>query len=98
VPFVSTPYRYAAGLAALGCGVTVRFGDDVAMADAVSQVLVDGTWRRDMARRAAAVSAERSWPQVGRLIHDLLASVVDDRWSAGTRSSVTTHRSPQRHA
>ncbi len=89
VPFVSTPYRYATGLAALGCGVTVRFGDDVAMADAMSQVLVDGTWRRDMARRAAAVSAERSWPQVGRLIHDLLATVVDDHWAAGTRSPIT---------
>jgi glycosyltransferase involved in cell wall biosynthesis len=90
VPFVSTPYRYATGLAAQGCGVTVPFRDDAAMATTVSQVLTDGPWRRAMAQCAETVSAERSWPQVGHRIHDLLSAVVDDRWAARTLAPPTS--------
>jgi glycosyltransferase involved in cell wall biosynthesis len=90
VPFVSTPYRYATGLAAQGCGVTVPFGDDAAMADTMSRVLTDEAWRRSMSLRAEAVSAERSWPQVGRRILDLLGTVVDDRWGARAHLPATT--------
>lgn len=79
VPFVSTPYRYAAGLAAQGCGLTVPFGDDDALADALARTLIDDGLRHRMAARAEEVSAARSWPQVGRSIHDLLRHVVDDR-------------------
>jgi glycosyltransferase involved in cell wall biosynthesis len=81
VPFVSTPYRYATGLAARGCGTTVPFDDDDALADALARVLTDDRLRHRMATCAAALSAERSWPEVGRLIHDVLSRVVDDRWA-----------------
>ncbi|MEO8692212.1 MAG: glycosyltransferase [Acidimicrobiales bacterium] len=81
VPFVSTPYRYATGLAAQGCGLTVPFGDDDALADALARALTDDELRHRMAQRAAAVSAARSWPQVGQLINVLLDHVVDERWA-----------------
>ena len=45
VPFVSTSYRYAVGLASQGCGLTVPFDDDEALADALSQVLTDNELR-----------------------------------------------------
>jgi len=76
VPFVSTPYRYASSLAAEGCGIIVPFGDDAAFADGLVRVLTDDRARHSMAERANAVSAERSWPQVGQLIHDRLEHLV----------------------
>ena len=79
VPFVSTPYRYATGLAAQGCGLTVPFDDDDALADALARTLTDDGLRHRMAARAETVSAARSWPQVGQLIHGLLDHAVDDR-------------------
>jgi glycosyltransferase involved in cell wall biosynthesis len=91
VPFVSTPYRYATGLAAEGCGLTVPFGDDEAMAEALSTVLTDDDWRHRMAGRAASVSAERSWPQIGRQIHGLLARAVDERAAPHARPSSDPH-------
>jgi len=81
VPFVSTPYRYATGLATQGCGLTVPFGDDDAWADALSGVLTDNEFRHAMAARAEDVSVARSWPQVGQLIHAHLDEAVDDRWA-----------------
>lgn len=81
VPFVSTPYRYATGLARQGCGLTVPFGDDDALADVLTRALTDDELRRKMAGRAKVVSAARSWPQVGQLIHGLLIQMVDARWS-----------------
>ena len=79
VPFVSTPYRYATGLARQGCGMTVPFDDDEALADALTRALTDDALRHKMAMRAEAVSAVRSWPQVGQLTHGLLNQVVNDR-------------------
>ena len=79
VPFVSTPYRYATGLAARGCGLTAPFGDDDALADALCRVLTDDQLRHRMATDAESVSAARSWPRVGKLIHGLLDPVVDHR-------------------
>jgi glycosyltransferase involved in cell wall biosynthesis len=79
VPFVSTPYRYATGLAARGCGITVPFDDDDALGDALAEVLEDHDRRHHMAACAKAVSAERSWPVVGQRITALLAEVVDER-------------------
>ncbi|MEO6123109.1 MAG: glycosyltransferase [Ilumatobacteraceae bacterium] len=81
VPFVSTPYRYATGLARQGCGLTVPFGDDGALGDAVTRALTENELRHEMAARATAVSAARSWPQVGQLIHGLLDHVIDLRWA-----------------
>jgi glycosyltransferase involved in cell wall biosynthesis len=75
VPFVSTPYRYASSLAALGCGLTVPFGDDDALAACLTRMLTDDASRHAMAARAEAVSAARSWPEVGRLIHDQLETL-----------------------
>jgi glycosyltransferase involved in cell wall biosynthesis len=84
VPFVSTPYRYATGLAAQGCGLTVPFNDDDALADVLARVLGDDGLRHRMAARAAAVSTARSWPQVGQLIHSQLDGVIEERWAART--------------
>jgi len=67
VPFVSTPYRYATGLARQGCGMTVLFDNDDALAAALTRSLTDDVLRQSMTGCAAAVSAERSWPQVGQL-------------------------------
>jgi glycosyltransferase involved in cell wall biosynthesis len=95
VPFVSTPYRYATGLAAQGCGVTVPFGDDDALAETLSRVLTDDETRHAMAMQAETVSAARSWPQIGRLIGALLADVVDHRWAERVRRDPPTPRSQE---
>ena len=60
--------------------MTVPFDNDDALADALTRSLTDDVLRQSMAG-CAAVSAERSWPQVGQLIHGLLNHVVDDRWA-----------------
>jgi glycosyltransferase involved in cell wall biosynthesis len=86
VPFVSTPYRYASSLAAEGCGLTVPFGNADALADALASVLIDHESRHAMAARAEAVSAARSWPEVGRLIHDRLEDVLEMGWYDRRRS------------
>ena len=93
VPFVSTPYRYATGLAGQGCGLTVPFGDDDALADALVRVLTDDDLRHAMATSASTVSAARSWPEVGRLMHGLLARVADDHRSADDHRTATVSRS-----
>lgn len=84
LPFVSTPYRYANDLAAEGCGVTVAFGDD----DALASLLLDDEQRRRMSRRAHALTATRSWPQIGRLLSELLEEVTHQRWATRSPSRV----------
>ena len=76
LPFVSTPYRYATGLAELGCGLIVDAGDTDALADVLGLVLTDDPLRARMAQRSSDVSASRSWPEVGRVISGLLRSEV----------------------
>ena len=93
LPFVSTPYRYATELAAAGCGVTVALGDDDGLAATLRSVLTDDAQRHRMARRASAVAATRSWPQVGQLISALCREAADRRWqgrAGGTMSDASS--------
>ena len=59
-PFVSTPYRHAAGLAAQGCGLTVPFGGDDALAGALvrapATTIAIAGGRRGRRRRSAGWS------------------------------------------
>lgn len=99
LPFVSTPYRYAVGLAASGCGETTDFGDHEAMTRALNRMLIDETQRHRMAGRARVVAAVRSWPQIGVQLSGLLDAVVDERWPsavAATRRSAPFERSHRR--
>jgi glycosyltransferase involved in cell wall biosynthesis len=74
-PIVSTPYQYAQDILADGGGVIVGFGDSHAFARAVI-TLLDETPARVHARPASRIVGRAlAWPQVGRMIAELLAHV-----------------------
>lgn len=81
VPFVSTPHLHAANFAAEGWGPTVPLRDYKALAGARPRRLTNDAVRFTTPTRDEAASVQRSWPEVGRLIHDILGHVVDDRWA-----------------
>ena len=64
-PVVSTPYWHAEELLADGIGDLVPFGDTIAMARAVSQLLVDRDRRETLAKRAYARGRDTIWSRSG---------------------------------
>ena len=60
---VSTPYWHAQELLANGRGILVPFSDPVALADAVSGLLVDDAARNELRSRAYAESRSMVWQQ-----------------------------------
>ena len=73
LPFVSTPYRYAADMARKGCGVLVDGDDDHGLAVALTTMLTDTDGRASM--------AAQSRPRRGR--HVVAAGGAPHRRSAG---------------
>lgn len=79
-PVVSTPYWHARELLADGRGVLVPFGDAVAIAGKIAELLTDDTRRQAMRARAYAASRSMTWERTAERYMGVFASARQGYW------------------
>ncbi len=73
---VSTPYAYASERLAQGRGRLVRAGSTEALAEGIIELVLDGSLRAELGRRAYEHSRSMLWPQVGAAYRRIFARVA----------------------
>lgn len=76
---ISTKFRYARSILRKGRGILVPFGDDVAIADALNEILDNPQKKRDLEEAIYIYSRKMTWHHVASRYADLFRRVLSER-------------------
>ncbi len=76
---VATPFRHALEASDFGAVHIVPPGDPKAVAEAVTLIIADDSYRRMLEERARAMASSMLWPRVARRYEEVLLSVLVSR-------------------
>lgn len=95
-PVISTPYWHARELLDQGNGILVPFGDSAAIADALTELLVNDRLREEMSRRAFRLGRQMLWPKVAAKYMQAFLQARQDKKAArlSTRPSISGNGKP----